>query len=634
MSTGTRKPPLTSNLNRRSQTSTASSAASARRSPTPSSLPAGPPTNGHARPASPAAISRRNTIHRRDSSVSSPLSARAAVKTRPDSSDESELETAAILDDLRGRLAKSESAAEAAAEEYRKQIKALQLRLEQSDKEQHKQEEALHAKEDVIETLEMQVKELMRGKRDQENIFEAERIAAQQEKEELLDREAELTAIIQRLKENRSQRERNSMAERRTSYDSSNEDGENVRFAPANHSPSPAPNNLIIQKDKIIESLRLELAEAQIRLAEADHLGGTKLQQLEAQLLDARMTNARLVEDNESFQLLLSTAAMNGDYPRGDYMHAFSDHDSETESEPKKVPGSPRQPLGIGSNLAEELEEADKEESDRIRKLEAEIKSLKETNKAMSLYISGIIERILQHKDSEAILDKSQSVPANDKPPVPEPKEEQPVGFLQRTKSLITPKAPVRRPEPILDTNPPLTRSQSVRGPGGGGHKRSQSDVSSINSVYRNDGFITPRAGTFYGGQSGEHYTRSNRRTRDSTISIDSGVSDIDSHVGSIPSPSRQQHERYRPEPRTFGTVAGGNKLRPLTLVQNNVNNGTMSPTLGGGKFLGDWADDGREKANKQGKRTSWMGWFNRGTANPDDRPVTTDVVFEGKDVD
>lgn len=74
---------------------------------------------------------------------------------------------------------------------------------------------------------------------------------------------------------------------------------------------------------------------------------------------------------------------------------------------------------------------------------------------------------------------------------------------------------------------------------------------------------------------------------------------------------------------------------------------------------MGDWADDGREKANKQGKRTSWsvpklypflpppvefnplmrndvnrMGWFNRGTANPDDRPVTTDVVFEGKDVE
>lgn len=120
-------------------------------------------------------MARRNTLqHRRDSSVSSPLSARSAVKARPDSPDDAELENAAILEDLRGRLAKSESAAEAAAEEYQKQIKALQLRLEESVKEQVKQEEALHSKDDAIESLEIQVKELIRSKRDQENIYEAE----------------------------------------------------------------------------------------------------------------------------------------------------------------------------------------------------------------------------------------------------------------------------------------------------------------------------------------------------------------------------------------------------------------------------------------------------------------------------
>src|SRR5690349_19088561 len=124
-----------------------------------------------------------------------------------------------------------------------------------------------------------------------------------------------------------------------------------VAFAPSAHSPVP-PNSLLLQKDKLIESLRLELAEAQIRLAEADHLEGTKLQQLEQQLLEVRMTNARLMEDNESFQLLLSSAALNGDFPRGDYLsNAFSDSDPEPEpeqNEVKKVQGSPRNSVSLG----------------------------------------------------------------------------------------------------------------------------------------------------------------------------------------------------------------------------------------------------------------------------------------------
>lgn len=87
---------------------------------------------------------------------------------------EADLENAAILEDLRSRLAQSESAAEAATEEYAKQIKALQSRLEDALAEQIKMEEAAHQKDEMIESIELQVKELTRAKRDQENIYEAE----------------------------------------------------------------------------------------------------------------------------------------------------------------------------------------------------------------------------------------------------------------------------------------------------------------------------------------------------------------------------------------------------------------------------------------------------------------------------
>jgi predicted nucleic acid-binding Zn-ribbon protein len=122
-------------------------------------------------------MSRRNTAsgHRPSISLSgSPLSARSSVKTRPQTDNETELEAAAMLEDIRTRLAKSESAAEAAAQEYSLQVKALQLRLDEAQKDYAKVEEQMHSKEDSIENMQIQIKELTRSKRDQENIYEAE----------------------------------------------------------------------------------------------------------------------------------------------------------------------------------------------------------------------------------------------------------------------------------------------------------------------------------------------------------------------------------------------------------------------------------------------------------------------------
>lgn len=175
----TRKPPVGNNvsspLNRRSMPPTAPSAARGpARSPTPnSSGPVVGPSNG---------VARRNTLRDRElssgnpnrNSTSSPLSARSAAKRPSSNSSDADLESAAILEDLRSRLAQSESAAEAAAEEYAKQVKALQLRLDEALGEQNKMEEACHVKDEVIENFEIQIKELTRAKRDQENIYEAE----------------------------------------------------------------------------------------------------------------------------------------------------------------------------------------------------------------------------------------------------------------------------------------------------------------------------------------------------------------------------------------------------------------------------------------------------------------------------
>ena len=395
---------------------------------------------------------------------------------------------------------------------------------------------------------------------------------------------------------------------------------ENPGFAPPSNVLGPnRANNLLLQKDKLIESLRLELAEAQIRLAEADHQRGTKLHQLEQQLLEARMTNARLIEDNESFQLLLSSAALNGDFPRGDYNDAFSEADPEPEHVVKKVQGSPRNSISLGSNLAEELEEAAQSESERYRKIELELKSLKEQNKAMSLYINNIIERILQHKDSEAILDKTASLndpsvattTGTDKAlPPPPPRDEEPAHgkILQRTKSLAS-RSTTKPKSPLEGGAAALTRSQTMRAPLGT-HKRSHSDAhtvypgaSVISNLYRGEGVITSRGSEQSGKAS---------RPRNSDLSLDSTTSDVSD---SNPPPAPPRHANSPTLSTASMGMIAGNKLRPLRLVQENVGTGGLvSPPLAGGtrNISGDYkegvVEDEKAKLEKrQSKRSSWL---------------------------
>ena len=67
----------------------------------------------------------------------------------------------------------------------------------------------------------------------------------------------------------------------------------------------------VMQKDQVIKSLRLELAEAQIKIMELDTDGGGRVHELEKRLLETRIENARLMEDNESFQLRVSEMTLN-----------------------------------------------------------------------------------------------------------------------------------------------------------------------------------------------------------------------------------------------------------------------------------------------------------------------------------
>ena len=396
-----------------------------------------------------------------------------------------------------------------------------------------------------------------------------------------------------------------------------------------------------MQKDRLIESLRLELAEAQIKIVEMENMGGGRMHELEKTLLETRITNARLMEDNESFQLLLSEKTLNGDFSKTDVMHGSS---------------------GLGS-LAEELESAEGE-SDNYRRLEFEAKSLKDQNKALTLYVENIIGRLLSHKEFENILDKTPDLmsgkprPAadtdKDLPPPPPAKTDEPApSMLQRARSVVAGTARRQRPlsqviqpatpTPTVNEDPstapsiPLGRSQSTRG---GSHRRSQSEMPNaaplVNQMYRgppSTGSAAPlgspglsaantaaRTSFFTSpATSGTPSAPPSRVPSSSLVppenvgsSSNSTFSDHSGEVTAGSSPPRAGNARH---PNNYtGAIMTQSKLRPLRLVQENR------------EQEGPSGSDEDAAARKKANRGSWMpGWFNRGKEEDAQRSSSSD---------
>jgi hypothetical protein len=373
----------------------------------------------------------------------------------------------------------------------------------------------------------------------------------------------------------------------------------------------------------MIESLRLELAEVQIKLAEMEHKGDGRLQEVEKQLLDTRMANARLMEDNESFQLLLSEKTLKGDFMQ--------------ESRPETA-------AGLGT-LADELESAgdggEGESSEAYKKLEAELKSSRDSNKALTLYIDKIIGRLLQHEGFEHIIHERDEPPRGPPRPIdkalpPPPPEEQGPSFLQRAKSVVSRGGgkPTPKPRPLSYMPPPVTETAPTAHenpdtapsiPLTKSHRRSRSDQANDNpaaaaivgQMRRGSPLRTSSGGPTSPGispsmspsmSSGRSPFFLNSNPQSARVTSGSGPptaerssranSILSDHTGEVNSQETPSPPREKQGPSVIpGAVMKQNQLRPLRLVRENTS-------------LED-----EEAARKKANRGSWMpAWFNRAT--------------------
>ncbi|KAI9808793.1 MAG: hypothetical protein M1825_003946 [Sarcosagium campestre] len=561
--------------------------------------------------------------------------------------DDSRAEAAALITELKAQLLKAESV----SEDYQRQVLVLQSRLDEALGEEARLEDRLHAGEERIAKLEQENKDALRRRNEMESIYEAERASMLREKDDMEHQEEELHTIIRRLKETLSARGVRTTEEESRAIRSSGGASpglQETHFAPPStlqRHDSEDISKLLLQKDRIIESLRLDLAEAQIKQVESENMGGGRLQELEKNLLEARMANARLMEDNEGFQLLLSEKTLNGEFSKADFMqtstlHAMEDSTSHGDT--------------LGSSLADELESANEADSEKFRKVEAEAKSLKDQNKALTLYINNIIERLLQHTEFEAILDKTPNLMAGpvmpgarhgqgnvDKElPAPPPDEEKPVSLLQRAKSIAggTGTRQTARPRPMSQMGPPpssykpsitddpatapsvpLGRSQSVRA--GGAHRRTTSEwappasASVVNQMYRGApvGATSPASPGGLARQTSYFMPSARPGNPNAAARVPSGSSEgrpfSSSGNGDHGARHRDSDGEAASPPSAAPAAAAasivGNKLRPLRLVQENTELGSGHQ---GGRSMVD-----EEAELKRAKRGSWIGWFNKG---------------------
>ncbi|KAI0999828.1 hypothetical protein K3495_g8370 [Podosphaera aphanis] len=526
--------------------------------------------------------------------------------------DDARAENIALIDDLKERLRKGEEI----SEQFQKQAQVLQSRLDEAIAEQEKLEERIHESDERILRLENEKRDFLRQQRETEASHEAEKKLMAKEREESVNREEEMKVIIQRLKDSLNSRT-NGIEEaqipRRPSNPSSN--FENSQFVPPSNleqSDSRTNSKLLLQKDRLIESLRLEIAEAQIKLVESENMGGDRLQVAEKELLQARMTNARLMEDNESYQLLLSERTLTGDFSKSEFMGSAI-HNADALN---ALEGRPRQP-----SLADELSEAGETQSDSPRGLAAELKLCKDQNKALTLYINKIIERLLQHQDFEAILDKSPGAKAgigpSDRDSMPSPKEASGVSVLQRAKTVAMGNTRRPRPQSYMaasthsvvsdqETAPSIpigvNRASSYRSGRPNSEQFGHGAANVVNQMYRSGHhspslhgpqtpqsfFSPPLAGNPNAvhrapsaGQVPATGSFSGVRSESSSINSDSG------EVITPPSNSPPRSEK--------ATTFAGNKPRQLRLLRDGNSDSARRPE--------------EETTTRSAKRTSWMGW-------------------------
>ncbi|KAI8968993.1 hypothetical protein BDF20DRAFT_838968 [Mycotypha africana] len=186
-------------------------------------------------------------------------------------------------------------------------------------------------------------------------------------------------------------------------------------------------------QDKLILELKTEIEKQKALLQEAQketQLQSLKVVHLEHEIASIKQLNRSLMEDNESYQILLHEKTMNGEFMMNPIMQVDNDISLKVSSNnnnlamKESASTSSSNSGGGGLNLAAELASSipdwpsknDTESDKTIQELNDEIKTLQDTNRALQLYMNKILMKIINNKQLVDVLsiDQPSSKPSKE----------------------------------------------------------------------------------------------------------------------------------------------------------------------------------------------------------------------------
>ncbi|KAI8388255.1 uncharacterized protein BYT42DRAFT_559482 [Radiomyces spectabilis] len=346
----------------------------------------------------------------------------------------------------------------------RQKIAAIQQDNANYSKTQARLETQLYAQEQDMAALRKEIQQLTKSKKDTEKklsheleTFENDRVRWQQREADLYNQLRSLSSGEPRTP--RTPRRRSVTATTLGSTTMSpftssplgdigeNESGKDEAVSVILNNPTPklAPidssfakeakiaQRTIRAQDKLILDLKNEIEKQKNAMHEhvtEAQRQSLRLEHLEMEIANVKQVNRSLMEDNESYQILLHEKTISGEFMTNPIMQVEEDESKQGVMKPSNSSGT------SGMNLAAELasvgaptwdqEQKFSEAANVINKLNEEIKTLQDTNRALQLYMNKILMKIINNKQLEDVLSIDQPKPKPVQPVTTSPEDNSP----------------------------------------------------------------------------------------------------------------------------------------------------------------------------------------------------------------
>ncbi|KAI8642643.1 hypothetical protein BD408DRAFT_451620 [Parasitella parasitica] len=288
-------------------------------------------------------------------------------------------------------------------------LAAIQLDNSNYGNTQARLETQLYAHEQDLGILRKEIQQLTKAKKDIEKKLSFELQVYETDKSLWQQKEADLYNQIRTLSLSNTGEPRTPRTTRKRSVTTTVMDSSYARETKIAQRTIKAQDKLIFDLKNEVEKLKSVIQEQKTELQDKS-LHETHLQH---EIASIKKLYQGLMEENESYQILLHEKTINGEFIMNPIMQVKFQYPAMKES---ISTSSNNQGLNLAAELASSVPDWNNQSDRTIQKLNEEIKTLQDTNRALQLYMNKILMKIINNKQLEDVLSIDQpTTPTNQK---------------------------------------------------------------------------------------------------------------------------------------------------------------------------------------------------------------------------